>query len=527
RWQYLRRYGRWSLEDVSKSDYENMSGRAGRLAFMSDFGRSLLVTSSPFEADVWLRHYVGGEFEEIVPTLKEAPLENHVVNLLASGLAHTKEELRDLLLQSFTGFVYWTQKMSRDEFAVALDRAARLCADGGLIREEADGRVAVTDLGRACATKGLGVDTGIALAAWAHEARLAVFSELEVLTAVSLTPAGDEVYVTMSNEERYQADYRGQLLHRASAAGVSERPVFQRFADDTWAIEYPTAKSLKKALLLCDWIDEVRTKDIERRYHVWAGSLRRVGEEYGWLVEALGAIAKACGWPDGRCQELDALSARLVHGVRPDALALARLRVRGLGRAFIRRLVDANLGDVQTLRAAGAETVRKTLNHRGAFAALWARLREREAPPLVAGGYPEIPTTAALRAAEPEGTYEGLAPPGEEIASEPHAARHELRFAAGGRAVDIDGVRIAGEIVPILRLLKDLFLEDQKTERASEFYRRLKGREISRELGIDDTDGELVRRRIHTFRRRLATAYVAQHDRTIGTHSIVENSRRA
>ena len=45
---------RWSLEDVSRSEYENMSGRAGRLSLVEDFGRSILVSSSPFEADVWL-----------------------------------------------------------------------------------------------------------------------------------------------------------------------------------------------------------------------------------------------------------------------------------------------------------------------------------------------------------------------------------------------------------------------------------------------------------------------------------------
>ncbi|MDI7269332.1 MAG: DEAD/DEAH box helicase, partial [Myxococcota bacterium] len=109
RWQFLRRYGRWSLEDVTKSEYENMSGRAGRLGLARDFGRSIMVTRSPFEAKVWLRHFVESDFEEIVPTLKDAPLENHVVNLLASGLARSTGELRDLLLSSFTGVVYWTQ----------------------------------------------------------------------------------------------------------------------------------------------------------------------------------------------------------------------------------------------------------------------------------------------------------------------------------------------------------------------------------------------------------------------------------
>lgn len=403
RWQYLRRYGRWSLEDISKSEYENMSGRAGRLAFTSDFGRSILVTSSPFEADVWLRCYAGGDFEDIVPTLKDAPLENHVVNLLASGMARSREGLRELLLSSFTGVVHWTQKMSCEEFVAALDRAVGLCVEGGLARE-ADGVLSVTDLGRACATKGIGVDTGIALAAWAKEAKAVAPTEIEILSVVSLAPAGSEVYVNMSNDERYRADYRAQLLQRAAADGVADRPVFRRLADDEWAIEYEMAKGLKKALLLCDWIGEVRTKDIERRYRVWAGSLRRVGEEYAWLVEGLAAIAKACGWPDARCHDVEELSDRLVHGVRADALPIARLRVRGLGRALVRRLVDAGFADADAMRSAGPEPVRRALNHRGAFAALWARLTEKVAPPAPAR-YPDAAAEPVLTAAEPVATY--------------------------------------------------------------------------------------------------------------------------
>jgi len=404
RWQFLRRYSRWSLEDVSKSEYENMSGRAGRLAFTNDFGRSILVTYSPFETEVWLKHFVGSDFEDIVPTLKDAPLENHVVNLLASGLARSRDELGDLLLSSFTGQVFWAQKMSRDEFFCALDRALELCTGSGLVRADEDGTLHITELGRACATKGIGVDTAIALADWARQARSSALSELEVLTVVSLSPAGGEVYVTMGKDERYRGDYRAEILRRANDAGVGDRPVFERFVVDQTSIEYETAKALKKALLLVDWIDEVRTKDIEKGYRVWAGALRRVGEEYAWLVEALSAVAQACGWPEARCRELGGLAERLADGIRADALPLARLRVRGLGRGLIRRLITAGYENVDALRAAGADDVRKALNHRGAFASLWARVAEHEQPRKPALYPMELPRVV-LNAAEPVASY--------------------------------------------------------------------------------------------------------------------------
>ena len=120
----------------------------------------------------------------------------------------------------------------------------------------------------------------------------------------------------------------GPSLRRAAAAGVADRPVFEQLALSQDAIDYDTAKALKKALFLGDWIEEVRTKDIERGYGVWAGAIRRVGEEYAWLAEALGAVAQACGWPEARCAELEGLPERLAHRIRADAIAPAGSAVR-------------------------------------------------------------------------------------------------------------------------------------------------------------------------------------------------------
>jgi len=340
KWELLRRYGRWSLEDITKSEYENMSGRAGRLSLVRDFGRSILVTSSPFEAEVWLRHYAGSDFEDIRPTLGDAPLEDHVLDVLASGLAATRADVEELLLSSFTGQVCWAQRMSRDELHVSLARAIDVCLAADLVRQREE-RLEITVVGRACAAKGIGARTGIALARWAREAAgEPPPSELEVLAVTSFTEAGEGVYVGLGKDERYRADYRGQLLARAAAAGVAGRPIFAGLGAERNAAEYEAAKAMKKVLLLADWIAELPTGELEARYRVWAGGIRRVGEEHGWIVDALGAVARACGWPDEHAAALARLGERLSYGVREDALPVARMRKPGVGRAALRRMVD-------------------------------------------------------------------------------------------------------------------------------------------------------------------------------------------
>jgi len=122
---------------------------------------------------------------------------------------------------------------------------------------------------------------------------------------------------------------------------------------------------------MMDWTAEVPTQEIEGRYHTWAGAIRRIGEEYGWLVDGLAGVARASGWPEARSRALDVLADRLAHGVLPDALPLARLRARGVGRALLRRLVGAGFGTRDELQEAGADKVREALKNKAAFTALW------------------------------------------------------------------------------------------------------------------------------------------------------------
>jgi hypothetical protein len=162
------------------------------------------------------------------------------------------------------------------------------------------------------------------------------------------------------------------LLARVATAGASSRPVFGALAVDLQSVDYEATKAIKKTLLMADWIDEVRMRDLEGRYRIWAGAVRRTGEELGWLVDALAGVARASGWTDARSRMLDVLADRLAYGVRPDALPLARLRARGVGRGLLRRLVDGGFADADALHAAGRDAVAGVLKHKAAMVALWA-----------------------------------------------------------------------------------------------------------------------------------------------------------
>ncbi len=349
RWTYLPRYERWSLEPVSKSEYENMSGRAGRLGYAQEFGRSMLVTDSSFEAQVWLEHFARAEFEEAAPTLAAGNFEQHVLDMVASSLAHTRREVSELLLASFTGRKWWREKVGKAEWLALLDQAIDTCVAGELLARSGDA-LHVTDLGRISASKGLEYTAVVELARWAHERRPESSSEIEVLATLSLMRWSRDIHVPLAQKERFRVNYGAELARRIREAGLGERACFRRFGDADQVLDQETARAIKRTLLLLDWIDEIEPGALERRYRIWSGAIQRVGEDFGWLVECLGAIAQACAWSPARARWLFQLADRLRFGCRDDALPLARLRIPELGRSAVRRLVDAGIRDEGALR---------------------------------------------------------------------------------------------------------------------------------------------------------------------------------
>jgi DNA-binding winged helix-turn-helix (wHTH) protein len=317
---------------------------------------------------------VGREFEDITPTLKNAPLDDLVLDLVATRKARTRDQLTDLLLASFTGRVHWTEKMGREKFLKAVGDALATCTEGGLIRASKGGHLMASKVGKVAASRSIGARTAIAFAQWAGEPHAAPPAPIEILTLLGQSAAGAAVYVRVTWTEDRESSYKTDLLSRVEAAGLQARPVFAGYTGTRMALEDDQAKAVKKALALLDWIDEVPTRDIEDRYQTWAGSLKRIGDEYAWLCEGLAAMCGACGWGPAWRKTVELLGERLSHGVREDALEVMRLRVRRLSRGMIPTLRAASLLDVVAIRAAPESVIRKAVGRRAVADAIRARV---------------------------------------------------------------------------------------------------------------------------------------------------------
>ena len=429
KWTYLKRYRNWCRMELSKSEYENMSGRAGRFSLTPDFGRSLLVTNSRFDVKVWMDCYVDADFEAIQPTLKDAPLADHLLDILASELAATPEEAGELLMRSFTGQTWWNLQLSQQEFQETLAKAIEECKNAGLLDQQGD-TLSATQLGKVCATTGLKVPTAEAFARWLSATADLPIAPLDVLTALTFTPDADASYVPMTGREPDNREYKDQLMREAQRLGLLERPLIKEIRESRFSLKYDEAKRVKKALMLHAWMQEHKTPSIERAYLVWAGAIQRVAEEYGWLAEALAQAAGALGWSKPRQHELRRVGWRISRGVKEDLLPIARIKVRGLGRAYLRRLADAGLGDLAALQLATPEELRMALNHRGLAERLHGHMHKgKDDAEDGATGEAEPGSEGASAGAHPEPAAYSAQPPVEAAAC--RAAETSPAYGAG------------------------------------------------------------------------------------------------
>jgi len=73
----------------------------------------------------------------------------------------------------------------------------------------------------------------------------------------------------------------------------NEARLFKSILGPSHRLQYEQARALKKALVLYHWISSAPTKEIEEAHHLFFGAIKKMGEEFSWLVEAIRSLR----WP--------------------------------------------------------------------------------------------------------------------------------------------------------------------------------------------------------------------------------------
>lgn len=419
-WHYYRQYGRMGIRDLPRSLYENMAGRGGRFGYVGDFGRAILVTASPFQVKVWADKYVKSPLEKVASALVSDDLPEVLLNIIASNEGIPIEEVRTFLSATFGGAPRRIERFCGDSAdnvdpgrqEEAVREILRRALEKGVVTQDEKGRYKATELGKITALKGVHLYTALSLVSWMKGADPKSLSDLEILYALSLTEDAKGIYIPLSRQERRQKGFRELIKREIFAQQEEGKAIFKPLSEPMKMLAYEEDTAIKKTLILSEWVTARATSEIEQAHQIHAGAVRRIGEEFSWLAEAASAIASATGWPKGAVRKLSELSERLIYGVTEKGLALSRIRLRGLGRSYIARLIREGYDTPEAISELPVEVLQKHLPER-----LARQLYLHFHPEETARMREENKARPSVQVKEDPASYTRIAPPGSPILS--------------------------------------------------------------------------------------------------------------
>ena len=351
-WESSRRPAGYYQKAIPQSVFEAMAGRAGR-RLRDEFGRAVLLAPTPFDRDR-LRRYMNRECEPVSSCLPAEPLEETVLRCLAAHSVGNEPEVHAWVARTLAGTKGW---LASEQGKKEVRQAIEVCRSEGLVELKEDGQMVLTRMGRAVAAAGVPRSVVRIVSSWVGSPEL-VPSSLEILLEACRMLPPLEIPVPLSREEYragiHERRIRAQGIDPARGRGGTPAPT-------ALVLNYDETRTAKLALALQGWLEGVPTRDLEEEYRIGAGTLLRASESVSWVVQGMAEAADVAGAPDDLKKTLADLAARLPFGVRAAGLALAKLRVKGLGRDHIRRLVDAGFEDVESLPDVPAETLARVI----------------------------------------------------------------------------------------------------------------------------------------------------------------------
>jgi helicase len=348
--------GQMAFVPLARDRFRNQGGRGARFGRESRFGRSILIARDDAERRRLARIYLEGDEESLPPPLAGRRLDGIICDLVASGVARTRDDVGALLEGSYTAAISWSADLP--QFRRELARTIGDVVDKQFVVEREDGRLEASGLGRVVAVQGIQPTTALRFARWFRELGNRRPNEAELLLIASLTPDADDYPIPLSARERASPVY-GAAVAEIIGTEAQTDDFLRQAIDPPGGWTESQIAALKKCLVLHRWIGPNDTEVIEEESGMFSGTINSLAQHFQWLVQALGAVVEALGGRKALVARADRLALRLHYGVEPRCLSLAALKVEAMTRGYLRALVREGFDSIQAV----AETDPATLAH--------------------------------------------------------------------------------------------------------------------------------------------------------------------
>ncbi len=346
RWRANASGGRPTLGAITRAEFENMAGRAGRLGYEERFGRAVLVADTELRRHILAQAYLDGHFDELSSRMADRTALGQLCLLMGSGAACEGEGLAGAWLRTLAARL---SPERGDGLPDELARAASLAEDEGLVAADPEVGWRATSLGALCGASGLTPSSFRALLAAARAGGGEAPSDLEALAVAALCEEAQSVPLGRLDAAR---SFINEMSAIDSPVDDDRRRLEQIMATGPEGSAVARDRALRATLTVLRWHGRESTMAIERDLRVPAGRLGVLGDTIGWLVQLLGRIGRELGWPESGWKRLLRLGESIAAGVPADGLPLARLHIPGLTRGYILALLADGICDGPKLAAA-------------------------------------------------------------------------------------------------------------------------------------------------------------------------------
>ena len=412
--------------NLSPADVENMGGRAGRFnREKEEFGRVIFLADSPFSEIVLqnlyfksmkkdkkekvVREIINEEGESYNLSSKKSksglfarPIKNEkdfITFVLKAIVAGNDSE--DKLYKYIKGITitapcaenhnYWVFDFKKEDLEQETEEALERLQQEGLITKD----LSPTPEGVLICAKGISVSTYLYFKEYL-EGKAGRLSELEIITLLALSEEGKRFFIPFPqfnytankyNGNNWKYQYREKMQQLVLELGEEYKEIYQdilELEEEDQDLDTEDYLSIKKALLLYDWIGNKEIKEIEEENKLYSGAIQKLGEGFSWLSDALGGVAESLGWDKDKDKpgskknlmmgkdkikkynlgRIKILSERLAWGVTEEGLPLARLHIPGLSRSYINIMIREGFDNEGCLKELSEEELAKVLPQR-------------------------------------------------------------------------------------------------------------------------------------------------------------------
>ncbi len=322
----ISRYDGGASGMLGVNEVTQLFGRAGRPQYDKE-GRAFVIASSKERIEELYRGYLTGDLEPVESSLGILPvLRTHILAFVAERFLNTKKAMLDFLLKSLYGF----QFKNEQHISNIIDEILEELVGWEFVTRKGDIYVA-TKIGKRVSD--LYIDP--LSARWiiaSLEKKLDVVgvmymiaNTLEMRPYVKATEEAEEMYVMYRNMNK-------------------ESAVLDAY-DSTDYGYYDPLRAFSTAVMLNEWMSEVRENEIVKKYSTTPGALYSKLNNADWLAYAAIELSTLL---HRSAHDLIEARVRLRYGIKEELLDLIRLEQ--IGRVRARILYNNGIHSVADIR---------------------------------------------------------------------------------------------------------------------------------------------------------------------------------